>query len=86
MTTKQMVTLRIGVNMWNKEGQRVAGVYLGAYTVSGTVTESRVRYGGTVQHTVKLDKPVQVFGRTAEVLLLDDEDLFNNPTVDLASF
>lgn len=70
---------------WNKEGQRVAGVYLGAYTVSGTVTESRVRYGGTVQHTVKLDAPMQVFGRSAEVLLLDDGELFNNPAVDLAS-
>lgn len=68
---------------WNKEGQRVAGVYLGAYTVSGTVTESRVRYGGTVQHTVKLDQPMTVFGRRAEVLLLDNNDLFNNPTVDM---
>ncbi len=71
---------------WNKEGQRVVGRYLNAYTVSGVVTESRVRYGGTVQHTVKLDQPVEVFGRTAEVLLLDDGDLFDNPTVDLASF
>ena len=70
---------------WNKEGQRVAGVYLNAYTVSGTVTESRVRYGGTVQHTVKLDAPVTVFGRSADVLLLDNEDLFDNPTVDLGS-
>lgn len=62
--------------MWNKEGQRVAGMYLGAYAVSGTVTESRVRYGGTVQHTVKLDKTVNVFGRDADVLLLDETDLF----------
>jgi hypothetical protein len=71
--------------IWNREGDRVAGVYLGAYTVSGVVTESRVRYGGTVQHTVKLDKPMTVFGRSAEVLLLDNEDLFDNPTVDLGS-
>lgn len=67
---------------WNREGQRVAGVYLGAYTVSGVVTESRVKYGGTVQHTVQLDQPVTVFGRSAEVLLLDNGDLFNNPEVD----
>lgn len=67
---------------WNKEGQRVAGVYLNAYTVSGVVTESRVRYGGTVQHTVKLDQPVTVFGRSAEVLLLDNDDLFDRPAVD----
>lgn len=69
---------------WNKEGQRVAGVYLNAYTVSGVVTESRVRYGGTVQHTVKLDQPVTVFGRSADVLLLDNEDLFDQPKLDLS--
>ena len=62
---------------WNKEGQQVAGMYLGAYAVSGVVTESRVRYGGTVQHTVKLDQPMEVFGRSAKVLLLDDTDLFH---------
>lgn len=70
---------------WNKEGQRVAGVYLNAYTVSGVVTESRVRYGGTVQHTVKLDQPVTVFGRSADVLLLDNDDLFDRPTVDMTA-
>jgi hypothetical protein len=72
--------------MWNKEGQRVAGVYLGAYTVSGLVTESRVRYGGSVQHTVKLDEPVVVFGRSAEVLLLDDGDLFQTQAIDTSAF
>ena len=64
---------------WNKEGQRVAGVYLGAYTISGTVINSRVKYGGKVQHQVILDKPVTVFGREAEELLLDDEELFTKP-------
>lgn len=72
--------------MWNREGQRVAGVYLNTYTVSGLVTESRVKYGGTVQHTVKLDQPTTVFGRVADVLLLDEADLFvKDPAVDLAS-
>ena len=72
--------------MWNREGQRVAGLYLKAYAVSGVVTESRVKYGGTIQHTVKLDKPATVFGRQADVLLLDEEDLFHKvPTVDLVN-
>ena len=72
--------------MWNREGQTVAGMYLKAYAVSGLVTESRVKYGGTVQHTVKLDKPATVFGRIADVLLLDEEDLFHKvPTVDLVN-
>ena len=68
--------------MWNREGQRVAGVYLGAYTVSGLVTESRVRYGGSIQHTVQLDQPVTVFGRVADVLLLDESDLFPRLSID----
>lgn len=72
--------------MWNREGERVAGMYLKSYTVSGLVTESRVKYGGTIQHTVKLDESITVFGRVAETLLLDEEDLFHKvPTVDLAS-
>jgi hypothetical protein len=61
---------------WNKEGQQVAGVYLGAYTVTGVVQSSRVKYGGRVQRRVLLDTPVEVFGRIAEELLLDDEEQF----------
>jgi hypothetical protein len=64
---------------WNKEGQQVAGVYLGAYTVTGVVQSSRVKLGGRVQHRVLLDTPVEVFGRVAEELLIDDEELFAGP-------
>ena len=72
--------------MWNREGQRVAGLYLKAYAVSGTVINSRVKYGGRVQHTVELDKPMEVFGRVADMLLLDEEDVFHKVLpVDVAS-
>jgi hypothetical protein len=64
---------------WNKEGEHVAGVYLGAITFTGIVINSRVKYGGKVQHQVILDKPVTVFGRTADVLLIDDEELITKP-------
>jgi hypothetical protein len=60
---------------WQREGQRVAGCYLG-YTAAGTVTESRVKYGGAVQHTVSLDRPIAVFGSVREVVLLDEKELF----------
>lgn len=69
---------------WNLEGQRVAGIYLKSYTVIGTVTESRVKYGGTVQHRVKLDQPIEVFGRIADVLLIDDKELFNKQLIDVS--
>jgi hypothetical protein len=61
---------------WDRTGTRVVGVYLNAYTVSGLVTESRVKYGGAVQHTVQLDTPLEVFGRVADVLLIDEKELF----------
>lgn len=72
--------------MWNREGQRVAGMYIKTYAVSGLVTESRVKYGGTVQHTVQLDTPVEVFGRVADVLLLDEADLLTQQQIDTSVF
>jgi hypothetical protein len=60
---------------WNLEGQRVAGVYLGAYTVKGTVIWSRVKYGGMVQHTVQLDQPLDLFGNQRDSVLLDHNEL-----------
>ena len=60
---------------WNLEGQRVAGVYLGAYTVEGTVIWSRVKYGGMVQHTVQLDQPLELFGNQRDSVLLDHNEL-----------
>jgi len=69
--------------MWQREGQRVAGLYLKRYAVSGTVINSRVKYGGTVQHTVELDEPIEVFGRVADTLLLDESDLMTGRLVDI---
>lgn len=60
---------------WDREGQHVAGVYLG-YCVSGTVTSSRVKYGGAVQHTVTLDTPAELFGSLRGVVLIDEKELF----------
>jgi len=60
---------------WNLEGQRVVGVYLDAYTVAGTVIWSRVKYGGTVQHTVQLDQPLELFGNQRDSVLLDHNEL-----------
>jgi hypothetical protein len=61
---------------WNREGQQVAGVYLKSYTVIGTVENSRVKYGGAVQHTVQLAQPIEVFGTMRDRVLLDECDLF----------
>jgi len=59
---------------WNLEGMWVWGMYLDLLPVSGKVINSRVCYGGEVQHTVVLDQPLSVFGRERQAgdrVLLD---------------
>jgi hypothetical protein len=41
-----------------QDNQRITANYLGT-VVTGTVESSRVKYGGDLQYTVNLDKPVQ---------------------------
>jgi hypothetical protein len=45
--------------MWNYEGLRVSGDYLG-FPVTGVVNLSRVAFGGDVHHTVVLDEQLQL--------------------------
>ena len=60
--------------MWDRSGQTVAGIYCDV-PVAGTVVSSRVKYGGAVQHTLQLDAPLELFGTTRGVVLLDERDL-----------
>ena len=62
---------------WNKEGEFVAGVYLGIVNVAGTVIESRVKYGGMVQHRIKLDTPLDLFGTLRDSVSLDESELYH---------
>lgn len=48
--------------IWQLEGKKVSGNYIGEYLVQGTVIESRVAYGGKVKHHVQLDSPLDLFG------------------------
>jgi hypothetical protein len=56
---------------WNLEGKRINGIYLGLFPYWGTVLESRVKYGGAVQHTVKVDEPFKVYGEVREHILVE---------------
>jgi hypothetical protein len=60
--------------MWNLEGQNVRGEYFGV-PVEGIVTLSRVKYGGTVQHTVELFFPITMFGEERTTVLLDGSEV-----------
>ena len=55
--------------MWNLEGQTVRGAYFGL-PVEGIVTLSRVKFGGTVQHTVELFFPITMFGSERTTVLV----------------
>jgi hypothetical protein len=57
---------------WNLEGKRINGMYLGLFPYTGTVESSRVKLGGTVQHTVIVDEPFKVYGEMRERILVED--------------
>jgi hypothetical protein len=44
---------------WHLEGKRVKVSYLDSPLVEGVVQSSRICYGGTVNHWVKLDQPLR---------------------------
>lgn len=57
---------------WDLTGKRITGLYLGLFPYTGTVMESRVKYGGKVQHTVQVDEPIKVYGEVRETILVDE--------------
>jgi len=60
--------------MWNLEGLTVRGYYFG-HQVEGVVILSRVKYGGSVQHTVDLFFPITMFGQERTSVLLDANEV-----------
>ena len=56
---------------WNLEGQRVNGLYMGLFPISGTVDLSRVQYGGEVSHHIQLDEPIKVYGAVRDRIILE---------------
>ena len=67
---------------WNLEGKRVFGYYLDEFPVTGVVSESRVKYGGKLSHTVVLEKPIFINGTMRNQLLLEDcEVITDNPEI-----
>ena len=60
--------------MWNLEGLIVRGEYFGT-KVEGVVTLSRVKFGGSVQHTVDLFFPITMFGQERTTVLLDANEV-----------
>ena len=62
---------------WQLEGCNVKGTYLDLFPSTGVVTLSRVKYGGRVQHTVRLDAPITVYGEVRSTILADEREDFS---------
>jgi hypothetical protein len=61
-----------------REGQWVIEKYLDQAWVTGTVVETRVKYGGKVQHTIVSDSPTFVNEELREVgyrFLVEEKDV-----------
>ena len=61
--------------MWNYEGMKVWGKYMGEFPVVGVVELSRVAYGGEVKHTVVLGEPIMVYGAERERVILSHSEI-----------
>jgi hypothetical protein len=65
------------INMWNLEGYTVNAYYMDEIPVFGIVTESRVTYGGSIKHTVKLLAPIPEnsygIGNRSHLVIKDSE-------------
>ena len=61
--------------MWNLEGQTVKALYLSTIPVEGVVTNSRVKYGGSVQHTIDLFFPITLHGDERTSVLVDADEV-----------
>lgn len=53
-------------------GERINGLYMGLFPYTGMVVESRVKYGGKIQHTVVVDEPFVVYGELRERILVEN--------------
>lgn len=62
---------------WHLENLHVNAVYLDDRAVSGYVTNSRVAYGGRVNHTIKLDVPITVYGAIRDVVIVEHKDILS---------
>jgi hypothetical protein len=60
---------------WNKDGSTIKALYLSEYLVTGKVTESRVRYGGSISYHIDLVEPLYIFGSVREQVIVDENQV-----------
>lgn len=60
---------------WNKDGSTIKALYLSEYLVTGKVTESRVRYGGSVSYHIDLVEPLFIFGSVRDCVIVNEKQV-----------
>lgn len=63
---------------FDRQGQWVIAKYLDQAWVTGTVMETRVKYGGKIQHSILSDSPTYVNNQLREVgdhFLVEEKDV-----------
>lgn len=73
-----LLSKEIVMKNYGLEGQYISGVYCDQFKFVGQVVESRVEYGGDIQHTVELSDPLTVFGADREEILISQSELEKN--------
>ena len=61
--------------MWDRTNQLIQGTYMDV-EYRGVVRNSRVKYGGDVQHTVDLLESIVVHDVVRELILVNESDQF----------
>jgi hypothetical protein len=60
---------------WNLEGLNIEATYLETFPVSGVVELSRVAYGGRVNHHIKLDNAINVYGAERDRVIIEHSQI-----------
>lgn len=71
--------------MWDRTGQVIRGEYC-SVPYRGVVRSSRVKLGGTPQHTVDLFDDITVFGSPKSVVLILESDAFSVDCEDVSHY
>jgi hypothetical protein len=58
--------------MWDLTGKTITGQYHGQ-NYSGTISSTRVCYGGDIQYTVELDQKLDIYGDIRDRILVRKE-------------
>lgn len=45
---------------WYRDGEQVKALYMGTVQCEGTVLESRVKYGGRIQHRIEIKHDLRI--------------------------